>query len=345
MGLLGAGVVKGWTSEGQVMRWLGGQGFQPVVRAALAGAPLPLCSCGVVPLAMSLNRNGASKGATIAFLIATPETGIDSIALSWAMLGPWLTVFRPLSAIVSAIVTGILVLWIHDRKPAGSAILEVSQPRSIPIVTASCCSSRCDTTTPNPEASDWLQRLRHGWRYATHDLWDDMVLWLWLGLLATALIMTWVEPDSLRTSGRSDWLGMLLVIAASLPIYVCASASTPLAASMLYSGLSPGLALAFMIAGPATNLTTLVIVKREFGIRVFFTYFFGIVVSAMAAGLTLDQVILAWEPPSQPSWTSAPDSWLPPWLSWGSLAVLAVLTLAAAKRRLHPGDQRCQGRQ
>ncbi|HIJ85408.1 MAG TPA: permease, partial [Magnetococcales bacterium] len=149
LGLFSAGVVKAWIPEALVFRWLGGNGWKPILRGALVGTPLPLCSCGVIPMAMGLRRKGASKAATVSFLVATPETGVDSIAISWAMLGPVLTVARPVAAIISAVVSGLLVLSIDSRseKTAPTASCANPSPPDAPDARPACCTSQCASTT------------------------------------------------------------------------------------------------------------------------------------------------------------------------------------------------------
>ncbi|MEO5326624.1 MAG: SO_0444 family Cu/Zn efflux transporter [Magnetococcus sp. THC-1_WYH] len=336
LGLFSAGVVKFFLPEQMVSRWLGGDGVVPIVRGALVGTPLPLCSCGVIPMAMGLRRQGASKGATVSFLVATPETGVDSVAISWAMLGPALTIARPIAAVISAVVSGMLVLWTegmagNKSEEVGLPILPVGQPRS------SCCQSGCADSPRSPidASTSWTlgQRLRAGFFYATHDLWDDLVVWLMGGLLVTAMVMTWVPPDTLHGHFASDWLSMLIMVVASVPVYVCATASTPLAAAMLYSGLTPGMALAFMIAGPATNLATLAIVRKELGTVTLMAYLVGIIGSAMILGLLMDRLSPFFGVETLLPLSSHLEEIIPIWLSWGSVLILMGMTLDSLIRQ------------
>lgn len=296
-GLIAAGLIRAWLPLDWVGRALGGSGPGAVIRAALVGAPLPLCSCGTLPAAFSLRRNGASKASTTAFLIATPETGVDSVALSWVLLGPFLAILRPLAAILSAISAGLLVG--HAERNAPKPVAPDIPPISIPIApessgsTASCDSACCDCSAATQEASPGpFSRTGAGLKYAFTDLMDDLAPWLALGILAAGLVVTFVPPQALANWG-SGLIAMLLIVLVSVPMYVCATASTPLAHAMLYSGVSPGTVLVFLLAGPASNLSSLVLVRRELGVRTLWAYLIGVCGTAVLLGLLLDWLILS----------------------------------------------------
>ncbi|MEG3639268.1 SO_0444 family Cu/Zn efflux transporter [Magnetococcus sp. PR-3] len=364
IGLIATGLVKAWIPESAVARWLGGRGLGPITRGALIGAPLPLCSCSVVPMAMGLHRKGASKPATVSFLVATPETGVDSVAISWVLLGPFLTIVRPIAAIFSAVTSGLSVLLIDritkpqekPRDQGNSVSQENSAPVPNPMVSGassqkfnqiavsspitqssptegsgSCCSSSCCGSTPQSEGKiqdlpHW-RRLQQGMKYAMTDIWDDLAPWLAIGVLITALVMTWVPPGKLTAFSEYPFLAMLTMIAASVPVYVCASASTPIAAAMIFSGLTPGMALAFMIAGPATNIATLGIIKRELGGKTLTAYLIGIVFSAIFMGLGIDWITHIVDSEIVVTRPGGTEEILPFWLSMGALIFLASLSL------------------
>ncbi|MBF0418213.1 MAG: SO_0444 family Cu/Zn efflux transporter [Magnetococcales bacterium] len=320
-GLMTAGVIKAWVSEARISRWLGGSGMGAVTRGALIGAPLPLCSCSVIPMAMSLRRQGASNPATVSFLVSTPETGIDSIALTWSLLGPLMTVARPVCAIVSGIFTGFITLMVE--RSAG-------QPGTIPMdAPTTGCSGGCGCTpgvkSDQKGATTAWQRTRSGIDYAMRDLWDDIAPWLAVGLVVTAAVTTWIPYGNLNSLTRESWLAMILVVLASMPVYVCATASTPMAAAMIFSGMTPGMALAFMLAGPATNLAPLAILRRELGSRVLMAYLIGIFISAVGLGMLTDQLAqgMGWIPEVRPGEL---DEWLPTWFSAGCALLLAGIS-------------------
>ncbi|MBF0339978.1 MAG: SO_0444 family Cu/Zn efflux transporter [Magnetococcales bacterium] len=325
-GLLTAGLVKALVPEGVVTRWLGGQGMGPVVRGAIIGAPLPLCSCSVIPMAVGLRRNGASPSATVSFLVSTPETGVDSIALTWSLLGPFMTVARPVCAVLSAMFAGFLTLLVERFRP--EAIMA-------PVVIAAAkCASACGCSGKSVEAkpSTRLQRLRTGIDYALRELWDDIAPWLAVGILLTAAVTTWIPYGNLSSQAQGSWLAMILVVLASMPVYVCATASTPMAAAMIFSGMTPGMALAFLLAGPATNLAPLGIIRRELGSWVLGAYLAGIFVSAVALGMGADLLVasMGWTPEVRPG---EAEEWIPVWFSGGSAVLLVALSLRSGWRR------------
>jgi len=194
-GLIAAGLLQAWVPESALRLWIGGQGGSAIARAALAGAPLPLCSCGVLPAALGLRRAGASRGATVSFLIATPETGPDSIAISWGLLGPFMAVLRPVAAVLSAIAAGLLTSWTDSRDTDEQ---RGSDPSAAPVT--GCCSSAgscCDAAQPAAESnstSDTPESALAGLRYAFTAILDDIAPWLAVGLVLAALVATWSHP-------------------------------------------------------------------------------------------------------------------------------------------------------
>lgn len=324
LGLAAAGLIKAWLPEKLLSRWLGGSGLWSVTRAALVGAPLPLCSCGVLPAALGLHRGGASRSSTISFLIATPETGVDSIALSYALLGPVMAVIRPIAAILSAIVSGLLTALVPEARPA---------PLSIPISSGcsggSCCSNTVQST---PAREGPLATTIKGLRYAAGEILDDIALWLVIGIVLAGAVATWVPPQMLADWG-SGLPAMLLMLLVGIPMYICATASTPLAAALLLAGLSPGTVLVFLLAGPATNLATLAVVRKEFGTAVLAAYLSGISLSSILLGLLLDWLLvrLGLDVVAQ---MGEAGEFVPTWLAWASATLLLLLAIRPILRRL-----------
>ncbi len=323
-GLVIAGLLDALLPASLLSRWLGKPGFGSILRASLIGTPLPLCSCSVVPAALTLHRNGASKGATVSFLIATPENGADSIALSWPLLGPFLTVVRPISAILSAIVAGLLAGWgekgpmeeNEEETPLGQASKSTAQAATEP----SCCSSTsCGTDTPAKDQS----KLARGFHFAFIKLLDDVLFWLLFGVFIAALLETIFPIGSLGEYGRGP-IAMLLALGIGVPMYVCATASTPIAAAMLVVGVSPGTVLVFLLAGPATNLGTLAIVRREFGKKAFRGYLLGILGCSFLMGLLTDWVagMFALDVAAQVG--KGAHATLPDWIAFPATGLLTV---------------------
>jgi uncharacterized membrane protein YraQ (UPF0718 family) len=289
LGLVAAGLIHAWLPMQLVGGALGGSGPGPVLRAALIGAPLPLCSCGTLPAAFSLHRSGASRASTTSFMIATPETGVDSVALSWVLLGPFMALLRPFAAILSAVTAGLLVgRTERDETPELGTPVEMEPP---------CESSTCDCccggeqSGQEPEAG-FLRRTLNGLRYAFSDLLDDLALWLAVGIALAGVVMTLAPPDLLAEWGSGP-LAMLLILAISVPMYVCATASTPLAHAMLYAGISPGTVLVFLLAGPASNLGSVALVRKELGRRALIAYLVGVAGVSILLGVALDLAIAA----------------------------------------------------
>ncbi|GAA5214731.1 SO_0444 family Cu/Zn efflux transporter [Corallincola platygyrae] len=288
LGFIVAGLIKSFIPADFMSRHLGGKGVWATIKAAVIGAPLPLCSCGVVPAALGLRRNGASKNSTVSFLVATPETGVDSIAVTYALLGPVMAVVRPIAAISSGILSGVLV-----GKAEASEKAEQTQTAS------SCCSSKSsgcgakDVVEALPStrtSTSTSTRLISGVKFSFHDMLKDIAFWLLIGLVFAAAVKTWV-PASFLAQWGSGFLAFVVMALIGVPMYICATASTPIAAGLLMAGVSPGAVLVFMMAGPATNLGTLAIVGRELGRRALVAYLSGVVIASFFFGYLLNALV------------------------------------------------------
>lgn len=327
LGFIAAGFIKVWLPDDLLNRWLGGEGLWPITKAAMIGAPLPLCSCGVLPTAMSLRRSGASRSSTVSFLIATPETGVDSIALSYALLGPVMAVIRPVAAIISAIFTGLLTTLIapsettQQRPQSTSCSSSCNNPP-----TTSCCDNKSEQTKTNI-----LNRSTNALRYGLIEMVDDLVLWLIFGLLLAAAMQTWAPPMALADWG-SGLSAMLIMLLVGIPTYICATASTPIAAALLLAGISPGTVLVLLLAGPATNLATMGVIHKEMGKTVLITYLLGICVSSVAIGLATDAVLQA-NHFNIIAQVSTGSEWLPQWFVYLSGFILLVAASASLVKK------------
>lgn len=324
LGLIVSGMIKAWLSTTWMTRWLGGRGAGPVIRAALIGTPLPLCSCSVVPAAITVRRAGASKGATVSFLIATPENGADSLALSYALLGWFMTLVRPIAAIISAIVAGLLTALFSPESVEGADPIPSAETKS-----SCCCKTNSgadnESSTPTAALPGILAKLKLGLRYAMFDLFTDIALWLAVGLALAALINTLVPPEAMAQWGSGP-PAMLLMLLIGIPMYICATASTPIAAAMLIAGVSPGTVLVFLLAGPATNLGTIGIVRRELGTSAAATYLISVAVGAVAFGLLTDAVV-QWASINVVAQASHHQHLAPISVSYLSAGVLILLTI------------------
>ncbi|WP_303906832.1 SO_0444 family Cu/Zn efflux transporter [Thiohalomonas denitrificans] len=320
LGLIAAGLIKAWVSEAWMTRWLGGRGFGPVARAAIIGAPLPLCSCGVLPSALGLRRSGASRGSTLSFLIATPETGVDSVAITYALMGPFMAIIRPIAAIFSAVFTGVLGGLVPEKS---------TSPAATPDCQGGCCGSLpIGQANPSPE-TPWTRSLS-GLRYAMTDILDDLTFWLAIGIIVAGALITWLPPQALAQWG-SGVPAMLVMLAIGVPMYICATASTPLAASLLLLGVSPGTVLVFLLAGPATNIATLGLLHRELGGPVLAVYLFGISAAAIACGLATDALVQHFGI-SVMAQAAETGEFIPDWLGTLSAMLIAVFAIRPVRR-------------
>jgi len=323
LGLVAAGLLKAWLPEGLLNRWLGGSGPWPVVKAAIIGAPLPLCSCGVLPAALGLRRGGASRSATVSFLIATPETGVDSIAVSYALLGPVMALVRPIAAILSAVTTGLLTTLVPEARMPPLKVAAAS------ACSGGCCGNSCATP---PAKIGALATTLQGLRYAASDILDDIALWLAIGIVLAGVVATWVPPQALAAWGSGlPAMGLMLLV--GIPMYICATASTPVAAALLLAGISPGTVLVFLLAGPATNLATLAVLRKELGNGMLTAYLAGIAASSIGLGLLLDW-LLEIAGLSITAQLGKGGELIPTWFAWGSAVLLALLAVRPIRRTI-----------
>lgn len=271
LGLSIAALLKAFVPAGFIAKQLGRRQHGDVLRAAFLGMPLPLCSCSVLPTAISLHRQGASKPATMSFLVSTPESGVDSISLTYGMLGPEMAIIRPLAGIISGWAAGALELMFGN-----ATIRETVKP---------CCADHAATT---PEKTKLSTKVGQGLRYAFGPLLRDLTPTLALGVLLGGILSVLIPDHFIHQYFGSGLGGKLIMLVVGIPMYVCASASTPLAAAMIMKGMSPGTALVFLLAGPATNLTSLPVLAKQLGWRSVGMYLCSIALCAIAFGYLVD---------------------------------------------------------
>lgn len=315
VGYLLAGVIKQVIPNEWIQKQLAKPGFVSIVKGALIGAPLPLCSCGVIPTALAVRKAGASKGATSSFLVATPETGVDSISFSFAVLGPVFAVARPIAALISAIVAGVLVHRFDGKET--EAVMSQQN--------ASCCNAQATTGAHVEEGKQSFgDKLISAVSYGYGRMISDTAKWLIIGLVAAAII-TAVLPQSFFLQWGDGLLAMVVMVIVGLPMYICATASTPVAAGLLFAGVSPGAALVFMLTGPATNLATMGMIKEQLGMRSLFAYTAGVIITAIACGLLLNQLFSVFDWPLHLSMMAHGESFP----LWRQLAAILLCALVA----------------
>ncbi len=296
-GLVFAGLLKVYFPQEHIDKYLGKPDFKSAVNASLLGVPLPLCSCGVIPTGISFYKNGASKGATNSFLISTPQTGIDSIFATYAMLGWPFAIIRPLVAFSTGIFGGVLTNWLIKETPKPEPI--VVNPmfaglkldlKSAGRKTVDCDDDSCDCHTPPKKETHSLIRAAD---YAFIELLQDIAKWLILGFLVATLISV-VLPDGFFSMFKGyGFIEILVILAASVPMYICATGSIPIAAVLLMKGVSPGAALVFMMAGPATNIATITVLGKIMGKKSLFIYLGSIIGGAIFFGMLTNWLIPA----------------------------------------------------
>ncbi len=265
-GLFIAGLLHVFVKKDKIFKHMGKPGLRSSVKASLIGVPLPLCSCGVLPAAIGLRKDGASKGAAVSFLTSTPQTGVDSFSVTWAMLGWPIALAKVIAAFIAGVVSGTIV-DVFDKNNG-----HASSPSS-------------------SEAHENGSLISRIWHYAYDTLFRDIYLWLLIGIAISALVTVFIEPGQLSEYPvLSGPLGMLAALAIGIPLYVCSVSSVPIAAALVYAGFPVGSALVFLMAGPATNAATMGAVRKSLGRLSFWSYILTVVVVSLLAGLLLNDL-------------------------------------------------------
>jgi uncharacterized membrane protein YraQ (UPF0718 family) len=268
-GFLVAGLLSVLLPQKRVEQHLGGSGVWPVIKASLFGIPLPLCSCSVIPVTMSLYKHKASKAASVSFLLSTPQTGVDSILVTYSLLGLLFAVFRPIAAFVTGILGGFLVN-VFDKS---SAVIDANQQN---------CNDKCCHSAP-PRG-----KTRTALEYGLVELPRDIARPLVAGLVIAAFITALVPDNFFAESLPSGLISIIVMMLLGIPVYVCATASVPIAAAMMAKGLDPGAAFAFLVTGPATNAAGLFTIWKILGRKTALIYLFTVAGCALAGGLLLN---------------------------------------------------------
>jgi len=335
-GLLVSGLVRVFLSPHSIARHFSKGKISSVFKAALLGIPLPLCSCGVLPAAVGLRKQGANKGATAAFLVSTPESGIDSVAISYALLDPLLTVSRPVAAFTTAMAAGITENMTSGSQEASTQVPDMSCP-----VDGCCDGSDCPPDEHNQHHS-FFEKMKAGLRFSLTDVWGDMAGWFFLGLVLAGMIGALIPPEVMTRYLGGGLSSMLIMLALGIPLYICATASTPIAAALILKGVSPGAALVFLLAGPATNVTSLTVLFGVLGKKATVIYLSTIAVFAVAFGLLLDAVYRFFSISPQAVLGKAGEL-IPLWAQWGGAIFLLLLSVGPLKKILTLGVQKVRG--
>jgi hypothetical protein len=308
-GFFVAGILHVVFPAEKIERLFAGNSMKAVVRASIFGVPLPLCSCGVIPVAAHLRKEGAGKGPTLAFLISTPTTGIDSIMATYALLGPFFAVVRPAAAFFAGCLAGALVLL--TGRNGGQENLQ---------------EQACETCGEKPRVPDgFLKKTAEVFRYAFLDLLQDVGQWLVIGIVAGAMISYFIPEEMIGKHLGNPLLAYPLMLLIAVPLYVCATGSIPIAASLIMKGMSPGAGLVFLIAGPATNTATISFVSGKMGRKTLVIYLVSIVGTAVLFGLGLDALYMAMDIKAEHLHHAG--RFMPQWLNASCAAALIGLLL------------------
>ena len=303
LGFLFAGLMNEFISAKMIARHLGANSFGSVIKAALFGIPLPLCSCGVIPPTRELQKAGASRGSVVSFLVATPTSGVDSIAATYSLMGPVFTVYRVIASFFSGIFSGLTVNAFEKNRPQDREDIEEPPPR------------------PAMPIGRRVGRVLH---YGFIELLSEIGKWLVIGILIGGLITYLIPENFFSETLTPGWQTIVMMIIISVPIYVCATGSIPVAAALMMKGLNPGAAFVFLLVGPATNSVTITVISKFLGKRTTLIYLITLILSGVGFGLLLDAL-----------WGSfgfgmsfhehVHEEMLPMWLQWTSTVAIVSL--------------------
>lgn len=309
LGFFFAGLLHLLFPKKRVRKYMGQNNFRSIFNASLLGVPLPLCSCGVIPTGISFYKHGASKASTVSFLISTPQTGVDSIFVTYSMIGLPFAIIRPIVAFITGLFGGLITKKIDPEKPE-----KLTEKNAL------------DDELP----VGFFPKIKEMFRYSFIEFLQDISNWLIIGLLIAALISVVVPNDFFVDKIPNDFLGMLLILVISIPVYICATASVPVAAVLMLKGLSPGAALVLLMAGPATNAATITMIGKILGKKSLIGYLGAIITGALLSGLMIDYLLPA-------DWFGISEHFghmghnheemLPAWLKIGSAITLTALIL------------------
>ncbi len=288
-GLIFAGILHELIPQSLVTKHLGSGDVSSVIKSTLFGIPLPVCSCGVIPLAASINKSGASKGSTLSFLISTPITGVDSILATYGIFGWIFTLYRIVSSMFIAVAAGILInIFDKEEKKKPKFSLSSDANLSKPKINA----FKSFSLKNEPESKIKLNKfsITKTFRYAFNTLLGDIAKPLFWGLMLGAAISVAIPENLNNLLTENAWLSYVIAVGIAVPMYVCATASLPIAAALILSGVSAGATFVFLSAGPATNIITIGVVKKMLGTRSVYIYLGSIVIGSLAFGLGLDYI-------------------------------------------------------
>ena len=273
LGFLFAGILHVLVPQQLFSKYLSKNNWVSVLYATLFGIPLPLCSCGVIPTAMALYKEGASKGSVISFLIATPQTGVDSIIATYSLLGLPFAIIRPIAAFFTSIFAGLVTNVFTSNEKHFKVTVQKNQEE---------------------QKLSFSQKIKKVFQYGYVEMMEDIGKMLLFGLILAGLIAYFV-PDNFFTIFKGNTiLTMLLILVVAIPMYVCATGSIPIAIALMMKGMSPGTALVLLMAGPAANIASMMVIGKVLGKKTFIIYLTTLIIGAITCGLIMDNFL----PPS-----------------------------------------------
>ena len=328
LGFLIAGLMHAFIPNDWYAKYLSGNSFRSVVNAAVFGVPLPLCSCGVIPTAMSLRREGAGKGAVVSFLIATPQTGVDSIFATYSLMGLPFAIVRPIAALFTAMIGGVFVNSFSGEENSEKQTAAASHEHDAHHHGCSGCG------VDKKESLTFVQKLKSAFQFGFVEMMEDIGKWLVVGLLVAGLITALVPDDFFALFQDNTLMSMLLVLCISIPMYLCATGSIPIAVALMMKGLTPGAALVLLMAGPASNAASILVINKVLGRKTLVLYLAAIVSGAIAFGFGIDYLL--------------PRAWFidhlvgsdaccheeTSWFAWTCTAIMTLLLLNTLRMRL-----------
>lgn len=321
LGFFFAGLLKVAFPQKFIDKYLGKKNSRSVLNASLIGIPLPLCSCGVIPTGISFFKSGASKGSSVSFLISTPQTGVDSILVTYSLLGLPFAILRPIIALFTGFLGGILTNKVDDDE---SNTVNTNKTTNL-----NDCDNNCNSDSNTIAIK--RSKLYILFKYAFVDFLQDISKWLIIGLLLAAFISVLIPNDFFSDFIGNDFLGMIVILIASIPLYICATSSVPVAAVLMMKGISPGAALVFLMAGPATNAATITVLNKVLGKKTMWAYLISIITGALLFGLLIDNFLpREWFTLSGIHHHTAAHEghWIiPKYLQWASSICLSILIL------------------
>lgn len=347
LGFLIAGVMHAFIPRGFYAKFLSKKNFRSVLNAALLGIPLPLCSCGVIPTAMSLRKEGASHGAVVSFLIATPQTGVDSIAATYSLMGLPFAIVRPIAALFTALFGGMLANRMSDEvvpveeEEEKHCCCHNEEGHHKEEESPCCCHHKKEHKEENEEehgscchhaeaekGMSFVEKMKVALDYAFVDMMEDIGKWLIVGLIFAGLITVFVPASAFAVFVDNTWLSMLLVLLISIPMYVCATGSIPIAVALMMKGLTPGAGLVLLMAGPAANMASILVIRNRLGSKTLFAYLLSIVAGAVLFGCVIDFALpTEWFGVDALTARCCEESTV--WWQWVSTAVLSILLINA----------------